>query len=86
MPNAPARKTKGVHVPRYFFNFRNGKELLDDEGVEFASAADARAEAVGAAGESLKDAGGRFWEAAEWRMWVTDEVGATVCSLRCSAD
>jgi hypothetical protein len=39
-----------------------------------------------AAGEMLRDVGGRFWNNREWRMWVTYEAGATVCALRFSAE
>ena len=33
------------------------------------------------AGEALRDHGPKFWTAPEWRMWVTDEGGGTVCAL-----
>ncbi len=73
-------------MPRYYFNFRDGRELLDSEGVELAGLADARDAAVVASGEALKDHAGKFWSGEEWRMWVTDESGATVCALRFSAE
>jgi len=46
------------------------------------NAQQARAQAVIAAGEMLKDTGATLWDAPEWRMEVTDDVGATVCGLR----
>lgn len=73
-------------MPRYFFNFKDGELFLDREGIELASVEAARAQAVVASGEMLKDRAGRFWDGAEWRMWVTDEGGATVCALRFTAE
>jgi hypothetical protein len=38
-------------------------------------------------GELLKDnLRGRFWDDPDWRMWVSDEGGATVCSLSVSGE
>jgi hypothetical protein len=34
----------------------------------------------------LRDHGRGFWGGTEWRMWVTDEAGTTVCALRFSAE
>ena len=68
-------------MPRFFFHVRDSVELLDTEGVELANPEMARSAAIRAAGEALRDLGGKFWEAPEWRMWVTDESGATVCAL-----
>ena len=45
----------------------------------------ARAAAVRAAGEALRDLGGKFWRSPEWRIWVTDESGATLCTLTFSS-
>ena len=39
-----------------------------------------------AAGEMLKDIGGKFWKSPDWRLWVTDEAGQTICALRFSAE
>jgi hypothetical protein len=72
-------------VPRYFFHVRDSGEFIDREGVVLAGPDEARSRAVVASGEMLKDLGGRFWNDAEWLMWVTDERGATVCALRFSA-
>jgi hypothetical protein len=73
-------------VPRYFFNFKDGKEILDNEGVELSGIEEARAQAVVSSGEALRDYGKNFWDGTEWRMWVTDEAGTTVCALRFSAE
>jgi hypothetical protein len=34
----------------------------------------------------LRDVGGRFWNSRDWRLWVTDDAGQTVCALRFSAE
>ena len=73
-------------MPRYFFHFQDGKLMLDKEGVELSGLGEARVEAVAASGAMIKDHGTKFWNDAEWRMWVTDESGATVCALRFSAE
>ncbi len=73
-------------MPRYFFHVRDSGEYLDTDGVVLAGPAEARAEAVRASGEMLRDIGGRFWDSGEWRMWVVDESGDTVCSLTFSAN
>jgi hypothetical protein len=64
---------------------RDSAEFIDDEGFELAGPDEARALAVINAGEALRDLGPKFWTAPEWRMWVTDESGATVCALSFSA-
>jgi hypothetical protein len=74
-----------VALPRYFFHVHDGRETLDEEGTEFPDADQARAAAVRAAGEALRDLGGNFWRSPEWRMWVTDESGATLCTLTFSS-
>ena len=42
--------------------------------------------AVTNSGEVLKDTGAKFWDGNEWRLWATDEAGATVCALRFTAE
>jgi hypothetical protein len=75
-----------TRVPRYFFHVRESVDMIDRVGNEFSGSEEALREAVVAAGEMLRDVGGRFWNNREWRMWVTDEAGATVCALRFSAE
>ena len=71
-------------MPRYYFHVHDGRDVPDDEGIALAGPEDARAQAVVAAGEALKDLGAMYWQHADWRMHVTDEQGATVCCLRLS--
>lgn len=76
-------------MPRYFFNVHDGQgpaeqDPPDIDGSLLADPETARAAAVTLAGEMLKDLDGKFWSGADWTMVVTDEQGATVCSLRFS--
>ena len=73
-------------MPRYFFHVHDGNAVPDDDGVELSGAEEARAQAVLAAGEALRDTAQRFWRHPEWSMHVVDESGETVCRLRFSAE
>ena len=73
-------------MQRFFFHVQDSSETLDEVGTELAGLAEARDEAVRTAGEMLRDVGEQFWNSGEWRMWVTDESGATVCALQFSAE
>lgn len=73
-------------MPRFFFHVHDGQEIADEDGVELAGLAEARAQAVVTAGEMLKDIDGQFWNGPEWRMRVTDAEGATVCTIRISGE
>ncbi len=68
-------------MPRYFFHVRDSAEFIDEEGVELPSLEEVRKQAVVASGEAIKDLDGNFWNGQQWHMWVTDETGATVCTL-----
>ena len=73
-------------IPRYFFHLRDGREFLDHEGTELSGSDEARAQAVVHSGEVLKESGAKFWKGEEWRLWVTDDAGVTVCALRFIAE
>jgi hypothetical protein len=73
-------------VPRYFFHLNDGDDHPDVEGTEFDGPTEARAQAVVALGEMLRDIDGKFWDGEEWRMTVVDWQGRTVAVLRCSGD
>jgi hypothetical protein len=70
-----------VAVPRYYFHVRDGHDILDEDGIELSGPDDAREQAVIAVGEALRDTGRRFWKEREWRMWVVNESGETVCDI-----
>jgi hypothetical protein len=72
-------------MKRYFLNFTNGAEYLDQEGTELASLDEARAQAAIFCAEALRDADRAFWSGEPWRVWVTDEHGATVCTINLSS-
>ena len=68
-------------MPRYFFNVHDGRDAPDEDGIVLPDLETARSQAVIAAGEMFRDLDGKFWGSPEWRMEVTDEQGARVCSL-----
>jgi hypothetical protein len=72
-------------MPRYFFNVRDGANLIDNDGTVLSDVAEAREQAVVAAGEAIRDMGARFWAGELWEMTVIDESGATVCALTFTA-
>ena len=69
-------------MPRYHFNVHDSQDIAEEDGLILNGPEEARALAVTAAGEALRDLGDRFWKSSEWQMHVTDEQGATVCDLR----
>ncbi len=42
--------------------------------------------AIRLSGELLRDMGGRFWNASEWRLEVADDTGRILFILRFSAE
>ncbi len=68
-------------MPRYFFHVHDGRDIPDEEGIILAGDDDARAQAVIATSEAVRDLGPRFWQYPNWRMHVTDEQGVTICNL-----
>ena len=68
-------------MPQFHFHTSDGQERLDPDGVELASSAQARTEALRQAAEMLKRraAGGPFDGA--WQMRVTDARGLTLYHL-----
>jgi hypothetical protein len=73
-------------VPRYFFNVHDGKDLPDDRGTELANREEARQQAIVSAGEMVRETTRKYLRGDVWEMHVTDELGATVCMLRSSAE
>jgi hypothetical protein len=68
-------------MPRFFFHNCDGEIVHDRDGVELADDQAARAHALRAAADAIRKVGDAFWNSPEWETWVTDESGATVCSL-----
>jgi hypothetical protein len=76
-------------MSRYYFNLKDGRTSLDDEGVELASLDEARKMAIHHSGEVLRDgAAESLWMGQPWSLWVTDAPnggGKTLFTLRFSA-
>ena len=72
-------------MPRYFFHVHDGQDSIDQAGLELPDPQTARAEAIRAAGEMLRDLDGAL-STGEWRMDVTDESGQPVLTLRFYAE
>jgi hypothetical protein len=70
-------------MPRYFFNIRQDKLLLeDDEGEEFANLDAARQEAIASAREILSEAAFSGEAASlDRKIEVADEAGETVLTI-----
>jgi hypothetical protein len=68
-------------LPRYFFNLEGPPLANNPEGTLVDGPEQARSDAVSLVGEMLKDMNGKFWDAPAWRLYVTNEQGATVCVL-----
>jgi hypothetical protein len=73
-------------VPRYFFHVHDSIDVLDDVGTVLSGPPEAREQAVVASGEMLRDYGRRFWGHPDWKMWVTNEAGKTICILTFKAE
>mgnify|MGYP001314960478 CR=1 FL=1 len=74
-------------MPRFFFHIDDGRFMRDETGTELEGIADARSQAVIAAGEFLAETDGKFWDHGQpWRMQVTDEHDRLLFTLRFSAE
>lgn len=73
-------------MSRYYFHVVNGRDIIDNEGVELPGLEEIRAQALHTAGEILRDEGYQCWNGTEWQMNVTDATGQSVLKLRFSAD
>jgi len=76
-------------MPRYYFNLKDGRESLDEVGVELTDIDAARKQALTFSGEVLRDSSGAsLWQGEPWRLWVTDQPsgkGKTFFTLSFSA-
>lgn len=64
-------------MARYFFDTNDGSPLRDDTGVELASFAMARCEAMEAAGRMMIDSAAELRDDKTWQLFVRDEDGHT---------
>jgi hypothetical protein len=59
-------------MPRYYFHIEDDRTEIDQIGTELPDLEAARAEAVRATGEILRNGSARdLWSGKPWRMWVT---------------
>ena len=68
-------------MPRYFFDLADGRREVDRDGVDLPDVAAARAAAVRFAGELLSGEPEQLWEKHQWRVEVTGEDGALLCTV-----
>ena len=73
-------------MPRYFFHVIDGHDIPDPDGTELPDRSAARAQALRASGEILRDMGQDFWDETKWRMEVADESGELLFVLRFAAE
>jgi hypothetical protein len=58
-------------MSRYFFHMQDGDTVLDGEGLDLPSPKAARAEAIQACGEMLRDVPNAINNGEPFRLWVT---------------
>lgn len=68
-------------MARYFFHLQTDSYSTDDMGVELASAAEARAQAIITCGQMLKDDPRNFWGSRPWSVTVANEAGLILWQL-----
>ena len=68
-------------MPIYRFNIDDGPNCAATRSVRIESLTEAKSEAVKAAGQAICAAAASFWDQAEWKMTVTDEIGLTLFEL-----
>src|SRR4051812_42585322 len=75
---------------RYYFNVKDGKVMLDENGVDLADMQAVKREALLASTELLSGVNdASFWNGEPWKLWVTDEpngAGKTVLTLSFTAE
>jgi hypothetical protein len=82
----PSHEERFGWVPRYFFNIHDGEDSLDKSGIQLDGMEAAQRHGLQAAAGMLREgtkAG--IWAGAEWRLFVTDESGSEVFTLRFAA-
>jgi hypothetical protein len=68
-------------MARYFFHSQTDTRFTDEEGVEFATPQEARAQAIVTCGEMMRDAPAAFWGSRPWSVTVTDHAGLIMWEL-----
>jgi hypothetical protein len=75
---------------RYFIHVKDGKEMLDEEGVELSNMQAVKDEVLNVSVELLGGLNGsEFWNNEPWKLWVTDQpsgAGNTLLTLTFTAE
>jgi hypothetical protein len=59
-------------MPRFYFHVEDDRTIIDQVGLELPDLEAARDEAIGTAGQILRDGAAKnLWSGKPWRMWVT---------------
>lgn len=72
-------------MARFFFHTEDGRPILDDEGTELATLAEARVEAVRVLGDLLRETPEEILATGALRLTVTDAKGLIYFALDLSA-
>ena len=67
-------------MPKYFFHVE-GDPWPDTDGVEIATLAEAKCQAVQFAGNLICDRASDFWDRGDWKLTVSDGKGLTLFCL-----
>jgi hypothetical protein len=62
-------------MPQYHFGIQTDRRFVDEQGIDLADHAAARAMAIQTCGELMRDGGATFWGTRPWKVTVSDEVG-----------
>lgn len=68
-------------MPRYFFHTSTDTRFTDDEGVDYATSADARRQAFRTCSELIHSAEDTFWQTRPWTVTVTDAKDAIIYEI-----
>jgi hypothetical protein len=69
---------------RYYFNIRDGKTMLDEQGIELNDMKAVKEEALRTAPDMIRAIGDHIWNGEDWVLWVSDQPngrGKTVLTL-----
>ena len=65
----------------FVFHMEGHADVPERVRMRLEDPVEARAHAVVAVGDLLRNAGAGFWNGPEWQIEVTDETGRTICTL-----
>jgi hypothetical protein len=68
-------------MPLFYFQLEDDFSSREKDAWDLKDLATAKCAAVRYAGEILCDAADTFWNAAQWKLTVTDEAGLTLFTL-----